>query len=225
MKNHVHRLATFIAVMGLGAAAIGAGGAVTQTNTVQAIGLAVALYSQGPDFVNPANENLVTHRVTKTVLVTKDIIKILGAKLNTEFPANARLVRVEHPAGDSDNATIEIRQGPNILADVSSYFNFTVKRTVRVSHQNLANGVTSGKDLKYIQLSFNQGGTPSFDVQGDAVVTYVTVRNGRSYFTADEVDATGLSGTGAIVDATCIAVVNAAVHGTVTQVVPAPVIP
>jgi len=223
MKHLVKRLTLGI----IGAALVASTGAhaAQLTNSVQYINFRVVLLGQGTADVNSDNPNFITQEPKKTVLVTSNIINILGTLTGNTFPPTAKLVRVENPVGETASARFQVRNGTNVLADVTSYFNLNVKRVVLESQEHLLAHLTNGTDLAYVQLTFNQGGAPTFDVSGVVYTEWVTLyaRKAHAYFAADEMDGDGMTGLGADFDGTpCIVSANIGAHGSFLELRPEP---
>src|SRR5690242_5549492 len=110
-----------------------------QTNAVQFINVQLTLLTQGDYETNKPATNDISATIQKTTIATKDIISWLGTATTNTFSAKAKLVRVKHFNVDTNETTIEIRDGTNAVVDVTAFFaNSTSAVTVDESIVNTA---------------------------------------------------------------------------------------
>ncbi len=182
------------------------GARAAQTNAVQTINLELTLLTQGSYKTNSPATNDITATVTKTTIATKDVIGWLGDATTNSFSSKAKLVRVTHFNAETNQTTIEIRDGTNVV-DVSAFFSNTVSSDkVDESILNTETGLRTGKTFENLRLQLTNAPpynlVAHFNVFGAAKVSYVSVTTGKTVLVADEITANTLAGRGAGPDGT-----------------------
>jgi hypothetical protein len=172
-----------------------------QTNAVQTINLQLTLLTQGESQTNGPATNIITATVTKTSVATKDVIGWLGTATTNDFSAKAKLVRVTHFNAVTNETTIEVRDGTNVV-DVSAFFSDTTSsEKVDESILNTETGLRTGKQFENLRLVLTNAPpfnlVAHFNVFGSGRLSFVSVTSGKTVLVADEITAASLAGRGA----------------------------
>jgi hypothetical protein len=203
MKNIRAVIKGLLLALAIAVTTLAADARAAQTNAVQFINIQLTLLTQGDYQTNKPATNDISATIQKTAIATKDIISWLGTATTNTFSAKAKLVRVKHFNVDTNETTIEIRDGTNAPVDVTAFFaNSTSAVTVDESIVNTATGLVTGKELEVFHLVLtnapNYNLVPHFHAAGLAVIDFVAVRSGNKVLVADEIKAPTLAGSGRV---------------------------
>jgi hypothetical protein len=147
------------------------------TNIVQNITFQFTGYEQGP--TNQLTSNITAIAVNVIKFGTKDVIKVIGEAIPTNFSSSAKLVYITRVNANTNINGFEIRDGSNRV-DVTSFLAGTGRNTNDLVRSLLTNrklGFSAGVGYSTFRLVVTNVPPASLKVDGFAIARHATIHD------------------------------------------------